>query len=124
MVQWRLGKGVRLQLESLVRGLREMVPSAYLQPFDAQELEWVIAGTPEINVDDWKTHTLYWGGGEGGERRGEGYCCFWLSVYLSLSLCVCVCVCAGYHKDHPIIRWFWEVVEVYTNELKLRLLQV
>lgn len=43
-------------------GLKEMMPLEYLQPFDAQELEWVIAGTPEINMDDWKANTVYWGG--------------------------------------------------------------
>jgi len=32
--------------------------------------------------------------------------------------------CPGYSKTHPVIVWFWEVVEAYSNELKLRLLQV
>lgn len=31
---------------------------------------------------------------------------------------------AGYSEDDIIMRWFWEVVEAYSNELKLRLLQV
>jgi len=90
MVQWRLARRIGPQTESLVRGLKEMLPLAYLEPFDAQELEWVIAGTPEINIDDWKENTLYWG---------------------------------GYHKNHTMVRWFWEVVESYSNEQKLRLLQ-
>ena len=46
----------------MVEGLREMIPREYLSSFDAQELEWVIAGTPEINLDDWKNNTIYWGG--------------------------------------------------------------
>ena len=62
MVQWKLQRGVAAQMESLVKGLREMLPLEYLRPFDAQELEWVIAGTPEINLDDWKANTVYWGG--------------------------------------------------------------
>ena len=34
----------------------------YLSEFDSQELEWVIAGTAEIDMDDWKNNTSYWGG--------------------------------------------------------------
>ena len=62
MVQWRLSNGTGPQTENLVKGLREMIPRQYLSSFDAQELEWVIAGTPEINLDDWKNNTIYWGG--------------------------------------------------------------
>lgn len=62
MVQWRLAHGVSHQMDSLRKGLREMIPYEYLKPFDPQELEWVIAGTPEINMEDWKSNTQYWGG--------------------------------------------------------------
>ena len=62
MVQWRLSHGVQYQMENLLKGLKEMIPLEYLKPFDAQELEWVIAGTPEINMSDWKENTQYWGG--------------------------------------------------------------
>lgn len=35
-----------------------------------------------------------------------------------------LCPCTGYNKDHIVIRWFWDVVESYSNEHRLRLLQV
>ena len=62
MLKWRLSRGTGQQTESLVKGMREMIPIAYLDPFDPQELEWVIAGTPEIDIDDWKKNTNYRGG--------------------------------------------------------------
>ncbi len=62
MVDWRLSRGTGPQTERLVRGLKEMLPTAYLNPFDAQELEWVIAGTAVIDIEDWKNNTKYWGG--------------------------------------------------------------
>ncbi len=62
MIQWKLCKGIEKQTESLVEGLKEMLPLEYLQPFNANELEWVIAGTPEVNMEDWKKNTNYWGG--------------------------------------------------------------
>ena len=33
-------------------------------------------------------------------------------------------VSLGYHENHPVIMWFWHVVEAYSTEQKLRLLQV
>ncbi len=65
VVTWRLSRGVREQTESLCRGLKEMLPMNYLEPFEPHEMEWVIAGTPEIDLDDWKKNTEYWGGGWG-----------------------------------------------------------
>lgn len=62
MVEWRLSRGIKRQTDSLRLGLREMLPKEYMDCFDSQELEWVIAGTPEINMEDWKKNTLYWGG--------------------------------------------------------------
>lgn len=62
MVRWRLPNSILVQTESMVKGLREMIPPQYLDAFDTQELEWVIAGTPEINMEDWKSNTVYWGG--------------------------------------------------------------
>lgn len=62
MVKWKLSQGVAAQTESFAKGLRELVPLEYLKIFDAQELEWVIAGTPEIDIEDWKRNTVYWGG--------------------------------------------------------------
>lgn len=61
MVSWRLSRCRNSQMNSLRQGLREMLPLQYLTDFDSQELEWVIAGTAEINMDDWKKNTLYWG---------------------------------------------------------------
>lgn len=62
MTTWRLTHGIQQQMKCLVSGLKEMIPLEYLKTFDARELEWVIAGTPEINMEDWKKNTQYWGG--------------------------------------------------------------
>ncbi|KAL5496237.1 hypothetical protein EMCRGX_G012480 [Ephydatia muelleri] len=87
LLEWRLTKGVKSQMEALVAGLTELVPLHHLSKFDAQELEWLIAGTPEINVEDWRVNTEYTG---------------------------------GYHANHNVVLWFWEIVESYTNEQKLK----
>ena len=35
------------------------MPVSLLQAFDASELEFLTAGTLEIDVEDWKNHTEY-----------------------------------------------------------------
>lgn len=47
------------QTESLVRGFYEVVDPRLVSVFDARELELVIAGTAEIDLNDWRTHTEY-----------------------------------------------------------------
>ena len=42
-----------------MKGFREIIPLSLVKQFDAQELEFVIAGTVEIDVRDWRNHTEY-----------------------------------------------------------------
>ncbi|XP_073832023.1 hecw ubiquitin protein ligase isoform X2 [Musca autumnalis] len=90
MIKWRLERGVQEQTESLVRGFYEVVDSRLVSVFDARELELVIAGTAEIDINDWRLNTEYR---------------------------------SGYHDNHQVIIWFWQVIEKFTNEQRLRLLQ-
>uniref|UniRef100_A0A1A9VS02 HECT-type E3 ubiquitin transferase n=1 Tax=Glossina austeni TaxID=7395 RepID=A0A1A9VS02_GLOAU len=90
MIKWRLERGVQEQTESLVRGFYEVVDSRLVAVFDARELELVIAGTAEIDINDWRLNTEYR---------------------------------SGYHDNHQVIIWFWQVIEKFTNEQRLRLLQ-
>jgi hypothetical protein len=91
MVQWRLDRGVTEQMQAFMKGCAEIMPRSLLQQFDSQEIEFIIAGTLEIDVDDWKANTEY--------RN-------------------------GYHADHPVVLWFWQAVEMFDNEQRLKLLQV
>ncbi|KFZ46518.1 E3 ubiquitin-protein ligase HECW1, partial [Antrostomus carolinensis] len=62
MVKWRVERGVGQQTEALVRGFYEVVDSRLVSVFDARELELVIAGTAEIDLNDWRNNTEYRGG--------------------------------------------------------------
>ena len=59
MVESRMCHGVEKQTRALVSGVREIVPLKMLKRFDASELEWLISGTAEIDLADWKANTLY-----------------------------------------------------------------
>lgn len=59
VVEQRLTKSVEEQLEHFLIGFREIVPLDLISIFNEQELELLISGLPDIDVDDWKNNTEY-----------------------------------------------------------------
>ncbi|CAF0857734.1 unnamed protein product [Brachionus calyciflorus] len=90
IVKWRVERGVQKQTEALVKGFYEVLEPKYVQIFDARELELVLCGTVEIDINDWKKNTDYR---------------------------------SGYNSTHQIVLWFWQAVDKFDNEQKLKLLQ-
>jgi hypothetical protein len=90
LIKWRVERGVQKQSEALVKGFYEVVDAKLVQVFDARELELVLCGTVEIDLNDWKRNTDYR---------------------------------SGYHSGHQVVVWFWQAVERFDNEQKLKLLQ-
>ncbi len=60
--KWKLVDSVRIQLERLLHGVYEVIPRPYFSIFDEQELELLLCGSPEIDVDEWRSNTEYEGG--------------------------------------------------------------
>lgn len=90
--------------------------------FDARELELVISGTADIDIEDWRKNTEYRSG-----IRSSVVLIFsrvWTVGLCALLIADCFLVSLGYHGNHKVIRWFWKVVRSFDNEQKLRLLQV
>ncbi|PNS16909.1 hypothetical protein CAC42_4873 [Sphaceloma murrayae] len=59
VVEQRLTKSVEEQLEHFLTGFREIVPVELISIFNEQELELLISGLPDIDVDDWRNNTEY-----------------------------------------------------------------
>ena len=59
MLKSRMSHDIEKQTQALVSGVREIVPLKMLKRFDATELEWLISGSVEIDLSDWKDNTLY-----------------------------------------------------------------
>ncbi|CAK4638959.1 unnamed protein product [Aphanomyces euteiches] len=57
MVEYLLFGRVKLQLWALLRGVYEIVPPELLLPFDHKELELVLCGLNDIDVNDWRLNT-------------------------------------------------------------------
>lgn len=59
MVQWRFSRGVKDQLNSFFTGFNEVLPMSWLQYFDERELELMLCGMQEYDIDDWQRNTVY-----------------------------------------------------------------
>ncbi|RXN24409.1 apoptosis-resistant E3 ubiquitin ligase 1 [Labeo rohita] len=62
LAQYRLASQVREEVEHFLKGLNELVPENLLAIFDENELELLMCGTGDINVQDFKAHAVIVGG--------------------------------------------------------------
>ncbi|KAJ1675494.1 E3 ubiquitin-protein ligase tom1, partial [Spiromyces aspiralis] len=62
VTEQRLTASIRDQINSFMTGFYELVPKELIQIFNEQELELLISGMPDIDVDDWRNNTEYHGG--------------------------------------------------------------
>uniref|UniRef100_A0A3P9DU60 HECT-type E3 ubiquitin transferase n=1 Tax=Maylandia zebra TaxID=106582 RepID=A0A3P9DU60_9CICH len=62
LAQYRLASQVRDEVEHFLKGLNELVPENLLAIFDENELELLMCGTGDINVQDFKAHAVIVGG--------------------------------------------------------------
>lgn len=69
--KWIVATSISPQLASLAQGLFAVIPRELLSVFDHQELELLICGIPDIDVLDWKNHTIYVG--ERGDKVTEWF---------------------------------------------------
>ncbi|XP_028293840.1 apoptosis-resistant E3 ubiquitin protein ligase 1 [Gouania willdenowi] len=62
LAQYRLASQVRDEVDHFLKGLNELVPENLLAIFDENELELLMCGTGNINVQDFKAHAVIVGG--------------------------------------------------------------
>jgi E3 ubiquitin-protein ligase NEDD4 len=62
VINYRFVQRIALQMNALRQGFQEILPLESLKVFDEKEVELLISGLGEINVNDWRTHTVYKGG--------------------------------------------------------------
>ncbi|CEG67326.1 Putative E3 ubiquitin-protein ligase [Rhizopus microsporus] len=61
ITEWRIHKRVEEQFRAFKEGFNQLIPQELINVFDERELELLIGGIAEIDVDDWKKHTDYRG---------------------------------------------------------------
>lgn len=59
ITEWRFKRGVVEQTEAFLKGFNAVLPAYWLQPFDERELEILLCGMQEYDIDDWQKNTVY-----------------------------------------------------------------
>ncbi|KAK4700563.1 hypothetical protein P7C70_g5684, partial [Phenoliferia sp. Uapishka_3] len=103
----RLSTEIKDQIGALLKGLYEVVPKDLLKIFSEKELELLISGLPDIDVDEWRANT--------GSHA--------LLPSSSLTRYFCSRTSNKNYTDlhnftstHPVIGYFWRAVRSFTME--------
>uniref|UniRef100_A0A6G1SM25 E3 ubiquitin-protein ligase n=1 Tax=Aceria tosichella TaxID=561515 RepID=A0A6G1SM25_9ACAR len=59
VIQWRFVSRILPQMTAFLEGFDEVLPLNLIKVFDENELELLMCGIGEIDVRDWKRHTVY-----------------------------------------------------------------
>ncbi|CAG8500448.1 3553_t:CDS:10 [Paraglomus brasilianum] len=59
VTEQKLTKAIKDQIEAFLAGFHEIIPPHLIRIFNEQELELLISGMPDIDIDDWKNNTEY-----------------------------------------------------------------
>ncbi|ORX68523.1 HECT-domain-containing protein [Linderina pennispora] len=62
VTEQRLSRAIKDQIAAFLTGFHDLIPQDLIQIFNEQELELLISGMPDIDVDDWRNNTDYHGG--------------------------------------------------------------
>ena len=62
MVRFRLEHGIKPQMDGLAYGFNEVVNTKQLKNLEISDLELILNGAQEIDIQDWRSHTEYRGG--------------------------------------------------------------
>jgi len=57
--EYRLQTSVKDQLKEFLTGFHDIIPADLVSIFTEQELELLISGLPDIDIEDWKAHSTY-----------------------------------------------------------------
>lgn len=77
VIQHKFINRVSAQMNAFLEGLTAVIDKKWLQPFSARELEVLISGISEIDVNDWKQNTIYF---DGYTSTSQAVVWFWRAV--------------------------------------------
>ncbi|KAK4518814.1 ribosomal RNA biogenesis protein rrp5 [Mucor velutinosus] len=76
VTEQKLTTAIKDQINAFVQGFHDVIPAPLIQIFNEQELELLISGLPDIDIDDWKNNTQY----EGYDASSPPVQWFWRAV--------------------------------------------
>ncbi|XP_063305153.1 E3 ubiquitin-protein ligase NEDD4 isoform X5 [Pelobates fuscus] len=79
VIQWRFVERVQKQMASFKEGFFELIPQDLIKIFDENELELLMCGLGDVDVNNWKEHTKYKNGYSQGHHVIQW---FWKAVLM------------------------------------------
>lgn len=61
ITEQKLVLAIKEQVNAFLEGFHDIIPAQLIQIFNEQELELLISGLPDIDIDEWKANTVYEG---------------------------------------------------------------
>ncbi|KAI8789485.1 E3 ubiquitin-protein ligase NEDD4-like isoform X1 [Biomphalaria glabrata] len=61
VINWRFSSRVDSQMKAFMKGFNALIPQDHLQIFDENELELLMCGLQDVDVNNWKQNTAYKG---------------------------------------------------------------
>ncbi|CAF0748147.1 unnamed protein product [Rotaria sordida] len=62
VINYRFAQRIASQMNALKQGFQDILSLETIKMFDEKEVELLISGLGEVNVNDWRMHTMYKGG--------------------------------------------------------------
>ncbi|KAM9183842.1 E3 ubiquitin-protein ligase NEDD4 isoform 1-T1 [Dugong dugon] len=59
VIQWRFVNRIQKQMAAFKEGFFELIPQDLIKIFDENELELLLCGLADVDVNDWREHTKY-----------------------------------------------------------------
>ncbi|XP_047139464.1 E3 ubiquitin-protein ligase NEDD4 isoform X1 [Hydra vulgaris] len=59
VIKWRFMDRVSEQMNAFMKGFEDIIPRTAIQVFDERELEYLLCGLGEIDMEDWRKNTQY-----------------------------------------------------------------
>jgi E3 ubiquitin-protein ligase HUWE1 len=59
VTEQKLVEAIKEQIQAFLSGFHEIIPKDLVRIFNEQELELLISGLPDIDIDDWRNNTEY-----------------------------------------------------------------
>lgn len=57
LMKWRFTNRIRKQMDAFLLGFSELIPLRLIKVFDEREIEYLLGGLAQIDVEDWKRNT-------------------------------------------------------------------
>ena len=113
MTEYKLTTAIKPQIESFLTGFREIVPEDLLKIFSDSELELLISGMPDLDVEDWRAHTEYHGSYSPSTPSSNGFGVQYVILNPKIVL-------SCYNSSRALVKFRWKVLQDFKDRGELK----